>query len=84
MASVNDVALGAWLRAVRQTRGLRQWEVARAMGWDRPTVSAVEAGRRSLKVVELPQYLVALRSSAAEFHSVLVNSVMAVLRLMDA
>jgi DNA-binding XRE family transcriptional regulator len=58
--TVGDVAdIGDVVAAnVRAERGRRRWtqdQLADHLGWSRPTVSAVEAGRRKLLIAELPQ-----------------------------
>jgi transcriptional regulator with XRE-family HTH domain len=46
--------VAANVRAERSRRRWTQDQLAEALGWSRPTVSAVEAGRRKLLVAELP------------------------------
>lgn len=41
------------LRLAREMAGLSQGQVARQMGWHRPTVSEIEAGRRRVQSEEL-------------------------------
>ena len=41
------------LRISRETAGLTQGQVAKALGWHRPTVSEIEAGRRRVSAEEL-------------------------------
>ncbi|MBX3392745.1 MAG: helix-turn-helix transcriptional regulator [Phycisphaeraceae bacterium] len=42
------------LRAAREQAGLSQGQVAKLMGWHRPTVSQIEAGQRRVSAEELP------------------------------
>lgn len=48
------------LRDRRETLGLSQSEVARALGWPQQRMSAVEAGARRLDVIEFFQLTSAL------------------------
>lgn len=41
------------LRLAREMAGLSQTQVAKHLGWHRPTVSEVESGRRRVKAEEL-------------------------------
>ena len=41
------------LRLAREMAGLTQGQVAKCLGWHRPTVSEIEAGRRRVQVEEL-------------------------------
>ncbi len=41
------------LRLAREMAGLSQGQVARCLGWHRPTVSEIEAGRRRVQAEEL-------------------------------
>ena len=41
------------LRLAREMAGLSQGQVARQLGWHRPTVSEIEAGRRRVQTEEL-------------------------------
>ena len=41
------------LRLAREMAGLTQGQVAKSLGWHRPTVSEVEAGRRRVRAEEL-------------------------------
>ena len=41
------------LRLARQAAGLSQGQVAKHLGWHRPTVSEIEAGRRRVQAEEL-------------------------------
>ena len=41
------------LRLARDMAGLSQGQVARQLGWHRPTVSEIEAGRRRVQTEEL-------------------------------
>lgn len=46
-------AIAARVRTARELAGLSQGQVARLLGLHRPTVSEIEAGRRSIKAEEL-------------------------------
>ncbi len=46
-------AIASRLRLSREMAGLSQGQVAKALGWHRPTVSEIEAGRRRVSVEEL-------------------------------
>ena len=41
------------LRLAREMAGLSQGQVARELGWHRPTISEIEAGRRKVSAEEL-------------------------------
>lgn len=58
-------AIASRLRVAREMAGLTQGQVARNLGWHRPTVSEVEAGRRRVSAEEL--------SSMAELYGVSVS-----------
>ena len=45
--------IGNRLRLARQMAGLSQSQVAKQLGWHRPTVSEMESGRRRVKAEEL-------------------------------
>jgi transcriptional regulator with XRE-family HTH domain len=55
MSSVKQ-QLAARLRSAREKRGLTQASVARALGLHRPTISEIEAGRRSVGSEELTEF----------------------------
>ena len=46
-------AIASRLRFAREMAGLTQGQVARSLGWHRPTVSEIEAGRRKVSAVEV-------------------------------
>lgn len=46
-------AISSRLRLSREMAGLTQGQVARSLGWHRPTVSELEAGRRRVSAEEL-------------------------------
>ena len=46
-------AIASRLRLAREMAGLTQGQVAKSLGWHRPTVSEVEAGRRKVSAEEL-------------------------------
>jgi transcriptional regulator with XRE-family HTH domain len=48
------MAIAARLKAAREQAGLTQGQVARLLGLHRPSVSEIEAGRRSVSAEELP------------------------------
>ena len=57
--SINDQQskkLANRLREARETAGLSQGEVARLLGYHRPTVSEIEAGRRRVAAIEVPVF----------------------------
>ena len=50
---VRRQAIASRLRLAREMAGLTQGQIARAVGWHRPTVSEIEAGRRKVSADEL-------------------------------
>lgn len=46
-------AIAARLRLARENAGLSQGQVAKRLGWHRPTLSEVEAGRRKVSAEEV-------------------------------
>ncbi|MGB3976338.1 MAG: helix-turn-helix transcriptional regulator [bacterium] len=44
------------LRAARENAGLSQGQVARLLGYNRPTITEMEAGRRRISADELPKF----------------------------
>lgn len=46
-------AIASRLRLAREMAGLTQGQVAKSLGWHRPTVSELEAGRRKVSAEEL-------------------------------
>ena len=44
------------LRAAREQAGLSQGQVARMLGFQRPTISEIEAGRRKVSAEELSRF----------------------------
>ena len=46
-------AIASRLRLARKMAGLSQGQVAKCLGWHRPTVSEIEAGRRRVAAEEL-------------------------------
>ena len=46
-------AIASRLRLSREMAGLTQGQVAKTLGWHRPTVSEIEAGRRRVSAEEL-------------------------------
>jgi Zn-dependent peptidase ImmA (M78 family) len=53
---VDDAAIGARLQAARRAIGLTQTEVGKQMGMVTSTISAIEAGKRSVSGAELYQF----------------------------
>lgn len=49
-------SLAARLREARKMAGLSQGQVAKLLGWHRPTVSELEAGNRRLSAEELSRF----------------------------
>ena len=49
-------ALAARLRAAREQAGLSQGQAAKQLGWQRPTISEIEAGRRRVATEELNRF----------------------------
>ena len=45
--------IAARLRLAREMAGLSQGQAAKILGWHRPTVSSIEAGRRRVQAEEL-------------------------------
>jgi transcriptional regulator with XRE-family HTH domain len=48
--------IGNRLRAARENSWLSQGQVAQTLGYHRPTITAIEAGRRSVKAEELVHF----------------------------
>lgn len=48
-----DPALGAWIKEVRKRQGLRQADVARAMGIQQPSVNRIEKGTQGVSAKQL-------------------------------
>ncbi len=48
--------LGERLRTARELAGLSQGQAAKHLGFHRPTISEIEAGRRNVKVDELKSF----------------------------
>lgn len=46
-------AIAARLRAAREQAGLSQGQAAKLIGWQRPTISEIEAGRRRVATEEM-------------------------------
>lgn len=59
----------ARLRQLRESRGLRQADLARLLGRSQATVSNVERGERRLDVIELRDWLEALQFDFVRFVS---------------
>jgi transcriptional regulator with XRE-family HTH domain len=56
MAKDKKTTIGARMRAAREAAGLSQGQVARKLKMHRPTISEIEAGRRTLSAEELPVF----------------------------
>jgi transcriptional regulator with XRE-family HTH domain len=54
MAKDKKTTIAARMRAAREAAGLSQGQVARKLKMHRPTISEIEAGRRTLTAEELP------------------------------
>ena len=52
--------LGQRLASLRIAAGVKQEDVAAAMGFGRPLVSKIEGGHRALDAMELPDYAAAI------------------------
>jgi len=50
---VSRVAIASRLRIARERAGLSQNQVAKILGWHRPTVSEIETGRRKVAAEEV-------------------------------
>ena len=51
-----DKEIGKRLREARKMAGLSQGQAAKLLGFDRPTISTIEAGDRSVKAKELQMF----------------------------
>lgn len=56
MAKDKKATIAARLRASREAAGLSQGQVARKLDMHRPTISEIEAGRRSVSAEELSEF----------------------------
>lgn len=65
MSSDQRAAIASRLRLARERAGLSQGQVAKILGMHRPTISEIEATRRSVTAEELAQF--------AEIYAVTVN-----------
>ena len=52
----NKKAIAVRFKLAREQSGLTQGQVARRLQWHRPTISAIEAGARSIAAEELPLF----------------------------
>ena len=50
------LVIAARFRAAREQAGLSQGQLAKRLTWHRPTISAIEAGERSIAAEELPVF----------------------------
>jgi transcriptional regulator with XRE-family HTH domain len=55
-ADPERTAIAERLRAAREQAGLSQGQVAKILGYQRPTISEIEAGRRRVAADELPKF----------------------------
>jgi transcriptional regulator with XRE-family HTH domain len=55
-ADSERMAIAERLRAAREQAGLSQGQVAKIIGFQRPTISEIEAGRRRVAAEELPRF----------------------------
>ena len=53
---MSKTLVAARLRGAREMAGLSQGQVGKLLGLHRPTISEIEAGRRSVKADELAQF----------------------------
>lgn len=65
--------LGRRLAAMRKASGIRQEEVADAMGFMRPLVSKIEGGTRALDAVEIPDYARAIGVTTQDVVEVILD-----------
>jgi transcriptional regulator with XRE-family HTH domain len=56
MAKDKKATIAARMRAAREAAGLSQGQVARKLKMHRPTISEIEAGRRTVTAEELPVF----------------------------
>ncbi len=66
---VDDAAIGARLQAARRAIGLTQTDVGKQMGMVTSTISAIEAGKRSVSGAELYQFAQIYKRPLAFFFS---------------
>ncbi|HEU4730644.1 MAG TPA: helix-turn-helix transcriptional regulator [Kofleriaceae bacterium] len=52
----NKKAIALRFKLAREQSGLTQGQVARRLGWHRPTISAIEAATRSVAAEEIPVF----------------------------
>ena len=69
MPELDDAAVGARIRTARMAQGLTLRELARRIGVGHSTLSDIETGSRSLRVVELMQIAAELETSPEEILS---------------
>jgi len=67
LRSKAHVALKLTVIACRKEAGLTQEQVAKAMGWDQQTMSALETGGRGLDLTEVPAMAKALKTTFLKF-----------------
>lgn len=60
MSTYSQIQVGRRLRDERKARGLRQYDVAEALGVTNDTVCAWETGRKNIKAKSLYEYLMFL------------------------
>ena len=51
--NLSRLAIASRLRIARERAGLSQHQVAKILGWHRPTISEIEAGRRKVAAEEV-------------------------------
>ena len=61
-----DKMLGEHLALLRKQSGIPQEDVAKELGFQRPLVSKIENGHRSLAACEIPDYARAIGSSTED------------------
>ena len=54
--TISREGIASRLRLAREMAGLTQGQVARNLGWHRPTVSEIEAGRRKVSAEEVSRF----------------------------
>jgi transcriptional regulator with XRE-family HTH domain len=63
---MNDKMLGQRIRAIRATRGLTLEQCARVMGTSKATLSAIENGKRQIRITQLNAIAAALGTDINE------------------
>jgi transcriptional regulator with XRE-family HTH domain len=68
--SLHDPAYAAFVEelvALRDRSGMKQWQIAAALGWNQSVVSKIETQQRRIDVVELIRVLDFLGEDPVEF-----------------